>query len=207
MDCSPPGSSVHGILQARMLQWVAISFSGGSFQPEMEPVSPALQADLNHCASREALLQHKPSLISLIQVASENNVIMFVPNLSSSQAGILLNVKPSANPDKDGCAPLILWSQYRSWLSFQQMETLSALFTLNDWTKIKLLFEDFKAFLLGPSDCYQRQDIMGHVFLVPHFVFVCNWQQLATVPISRCMVSSRVYHWVLSAVPGLPCWA
>ena len=30
MDCSPPGSSVHGILQARMLEWVAISFSRGS---------------------------------------------------------------------------------------------------------------------------------------------------------------------------------
>ena len=28
MDCSPPGSSVHGILQARVLEWVAISFSG-----------------------------------------------------------------------------------------------------------------------------------------------------------------------------------
>ena len=27
MDCSPPGSSVHGILQARTLEWVAISFS------------------------------------------------------------------------------------------------------------------------------------------------------------------------------------
>ena len=27
MDCSPPGSSVHGILQARVLEWVAISFS------------------------------------------------------------------------------------------------------------------------------------------------------------------------------------
>ena len=31
MDCSPPGSSVHGFLQARILQWVAISFSRGSF--------------------------------------------------------------------------------------------------------------------------------------------------------------------------------
>ena len=27
MDCSPPGSSVHGIFQARTLEWVAISFS------------------------------------------------------------------------------------------------------------------------------------------------------------------------------------
>ena len=31
MDCSPPGSSVHGILQARILEWVAISFSRGFF--------------------------------------------------------------------------------------------------------------------------------------------------------------------------------
>ena len=33
MDCSPPGFSVHGILQARMLEWVAISYSRGSSQP------------------------------------------------------------------------------------------------------------------------------------------------------------------------------
>ena len=33
MDCSLPGSSVHGILQARILEWVVISFSRGSFQP------------------------------------------------------------------------------------------------------------------------------------------------------------------------------
>ena len=30
MDCSPPGSSVHGVSQARILEWVAISFSRGS---------------------------------------------------------------------------------------------------------------------------------------------------------------------------------
>ena len=30
MDCSPPGSSLHGILQARMLEWIAIPFSRGS---------------------------------------------------------------------------------------------------------------------------------------------------------------------------------
>ena len=33
MDCSPPGSSVHGIFQARILEWVATSFSRGSSQP------------------------------------------------------------------------------------------------------------------------------------------------------------------------------
>ena len=33
MDCSPPGSSVHGILQARILEWVAMPSSGESSQP------------------------------------------------------------------------------------------------------------------------------------------------------------------------------
>ena len=33
MDCSSPGSSVHGILQARILDWATISYSRGSFPP------------------------------------------------------------------------------------------------------------------------------------------------------------------------------
>ena len=33
VDCSPPGSSVHGILQARVLEWVAIPSPRGSSQP------------------------------------------------------------------------------------------------------------------------------------------------------------------------------
>ena len=45
MDCSPPGSSVHGILQARILEWVAISYPGDLSDPGIEPGSPALQAD------------------------------------------------------------------------------------------------------------------------------------------------------------------
>ena len=38
----PSRSSVHGISQARILEWVAISFSRGSSQPGIEPTSPAL---------------------------------------------------------------------------------------------------------------------------------------------------------------------
>ena len=34
VDCSLPGFSIHGILQARILEWGAISFSRGSFQPK-----------------------------------------------------------------------------------------------------------------------------------------------------------------------------
>ena len=45
IDYSPPGSSVHGIRQARILEWVSISFRRGSSDPGIKPRSPALQAD------------------------------------------------------------------------------------------------------------------------------------------------------------------
>jgi len=49
MDCSPPGSSVYGILQGRILEKVAIASSRYLPDPGIEPASlaaPALQADI-----------------------------------------------------------------------------------------------------------------------------------------------------------------
>ena len=54
MDCNPPGSSVHGISQARMLEWIAVSFSREFPDPGLGHVSPAGQADplpLSHLGS------------------------------------------------------------------------------------------------------------------------------------------------------------
>ena len=45
MDCSLPGSSVHGILQARILEWVSMPFSRGSSRPRD-------QSQLSHVAGR-----------------------------------------------------------------------------------------------------------------------------------------------------------
>jgi len=46
VDYSLPGSFMHGILQARILEWVAISFSRGSSRPrDQTPVSPALTGE------------------------------------------------------------------------------------------------------------------------------------------------------------------
>ena len=46
MDCGLPGSSVHGISQVRILEWVAIAFSRDLCNPGIEPGCPTLQADL-----------------------------------------------------------------------------------------------------------------------------------------------------------------
>ena len=66
MDCSPPGFSVHGILQARMLEWVVMPSSRESSQSRIEPASPAssaLQAD-------SLPLSHQRRLVSLIWISN-----------------------------------------------------------------------------------------------------------------------------------------
>ena len=57
MDCSPPISSVHGISQARILEWVAISFSRGSSQSrDQTRIFCISRQILYHWATREAPL-------------------------------------------------------------------------------------------------------------------------------------------------------
>ena len=57
LNCSPQGSSVHGIFQARILEWVAISFSRGSFQPRYwTQVSCTTGRFFTYWAMREAPL-------------------------------------------------------------------------------------------------------------------------------------------------------
>ena len=41
MEHSPPGSPVHGVLQARILEWVSISYSRDLPNPGIKPMSPA----------------------------------------------------------------------------------------------------------------------------------------------------------------------
>ena len=45
IDCSLPGSSVHGILQARIPEWVTMPSPGNLPDPGIKPGSPALEAD------------------------------------------------------------------------------------------------------------------------------------------------------------------
>ena len=70
-DYSPPGSSVHGIFQARILEWVAIPFFRGSSQPRdrtcVSCVSCIVRQILYHCATREAhaVIKGTPNLSGL----------------------------------------------------------------------------------------------------------------------------------------------
>ena len=59
MDCSLPGSSVYGIFQKRVLEWVPLPSPGNLPNPGIEPGSPALQTDaFTVWATREALFSY-----------------------------------------------------------------------------------------------------------------------------------------------------
>ena len=47
MDCSPPGSSIHGIFQARVLEWGATAFSGLSLHLQIFPTYDAVKRELS----------------------------------------------------------------------------------------------------------------------------------------------------------------
>ena len=64
MYCSPPGPSVHGILQARKLEWAAISFSGGIFPTQGSNLS------LLHCRQTLYHLSHQGS--QAVKIHKEN---------------------------------------------------------------------------------------------------------------------------------------
>ena len=67
MDCSLPGSSVHGIFQAIVLEWITISLSRGSSQPRVEPRSPTL---LDRCCTIWAT--RDTNLVLLLCVLASN---------------------------------------------------------------------------------------------------------------------------------------
>ena len=83
VDCSPPGSSVHGIFQARILEWVAISFFRGLPKPGIEPISLAVQVDsllLSHLGSpvdKGGLLYNNVILWAEIFIFIKSSLFLF----------------------------------------------------------------------------------------------------------------------------------
>ena len=90
IDCSLPGSSLHGILHARILEWVSMPFSRGSLQPRDQPRSPALQAD-----SLSSEPPGKPPgaqfLITTLKMGKPKPQIVLNPIF---KAGVLVKVPP-----------------------------------------------------------------------------------------------------------------
>ena len=79
MDCSPPGSSVHGILQGRILKWVAIPFSRGSSWPRDQTYVS--------CTGRQILYLYSGLRVSAVQPLSR--IRLFVTQWTIAQQAFL----------------------------------------------------------------------------------------------------------------------
>ena len=82
MDCSLPGSSLHGIFQARILEWVVISFSRGVF--------PTQGSNLDLLNYRQMLLPSEPPLRTNTKILSMAFVVLLGNNLMPSFPSVSL---------------------------------------------------------------------------------------------------------------------
>ena len=92
MDCSPPGSSVHGIFQARALEWGAITFSEGNMR-QGQKSEPGVLAEQVTCAGelgRYAELKSCPG--------HRVRMLAFTPPLTSSALGGRCSQSRSSRP-------------------------------------------------------------------------------------------------------------
>ena len=88
--CNPTDYTVHGILQATILEWVAVPFSRGSSHPEIEPRSPALQEDssLSEPPGKLALSKNKVGwrvrvLMISLQLLNDHNSSLHLSSTNS----------------------------------------------------------------------------------------------------------------------------
>ena len=104
VDCSPLGSSIHGILQSRILEWVAISFSRGSSQPrDRTQVSRIADRRFNLWATRETLSNSKT--ISLLVVILNRTQFLFLTGSWSGRCPVHLS-----NDNSSICSNCIAYS-------------------------------------------------------------------------------------------------
>ena len=81
MDCNPPASSVHGILQAKILGWVAISFSRASSPPRDRTHVPCIAGwffttePLQHCSG--PVFKSRLLCLGIVQASSSLNHLIF----------------------------------------------------------------------------------------------------------------------------------
>ena len=100
MDCSQPGSFVQGIFQAKVLEWIAISFSRGSSQPRDRTRVSALQAEA--LPSEPPCLNPSPKVTNIPQDQISTPLLWNIWSVASFQ----FVLKPMTNSYNQDPAPL-----------------------------------------------------------------------------------------------------
>ena len=103
MDCSLPCSSVHGIFQARVLEWGAVSSSRGSSPPRIRLTCPELQADLLPLSPWGALHPPPTFLTSRGLCTHQSHLYLHICMSLSSLTSLSKSPSPFAYKDTSHC--------------------------------------------------------------------------------------------------------
>ena len=123
VDCSSPGSSVHGIFQARILEWVAISFSRGSFRPRD-------QTWVSCVAGRLFTIWGKCVTLFQITLVLTGDVSSGMPKLLRNMSMVLSNKKVRIR------APELTWEpHYNKWWIQQRQSSRGSRFLELSWNQ------------------------------------------------------------------------
>ena len=182
MDCGPPGSFAHGIFQARMLEWIVISFSRESFWSRNQIYISCLS-----CISRWVLYQlsHQGSPIrgmcTLLIFPTKDSTLMMVgvidPNVSFY---VFVGICGAANGHN--CIPVILqWGV--SLLVHYYQALLDVMLTLISEVQILTFFLQMLGLpcvLFGWPHSIEQwiNSLRGHVSIMWHTGFLCTESRL-----------------------------
>ena len=92
MECSPAGSSVHGISQERILEWVVISFSRESSYPGFKPMSPGFA---------DGLFTNEPPGMPSNYIYTTIQIIFFNNAVYRNYKTMILEIKDNINRWRD----------------------------------------------------------------------------------------------------------
>ena len=189
MDCRLPGSSVHGIFQARIPEWVAVSFSRGSSKPRNRTGSPTLQADA--LPSEPPLCGHKNNLpLQLLLPLTTFSLVLRNPELF-----------------------LISWAQhafshfvYFSSCSFCRCAPIPPLYTVLTHLKIQHRLHFFREASSGhPAQCHLSAITTSYHFssvstvrTLPGVMVLWQYFPLHCTVLPRAAFKSKAYNNVWS---------
>jgi len=108
MDCSPRGSSVHGILQTRILEWVAMPSSRGSSQPRAQTDCRWILYHLSH--QGKMLVDASPVVLAFKEMETKTGIICYPLYVESEN--IIPGWPKCPSVPKSSCHPKV-WQNYK----------------------------------------------------------------------------------------------
>ena len=173
VDCSLPGSSVHGILQARILEWVAISFS-------RDLSDQGSNLGLPHCRQTLYHLSHQGSRKGGLKLWNREKCFSFLLSCSVFSRPSHLTAHLSV---------LSSWLKYAlkitNWhncIAFPPNWFSLSLYTPHTHTHIFFCFTPFSHFITQCSGLVKRH--ISHALVENVYVLIRNWRSLHWSPVS-----------------------